>query len=67
MDSYRRSCKNGRTSRREGGFSGTGKWPIPLRLRERGAKATRNGNHDLVHVRFSLRKGPMYKCPVAGS
>ena len=36
VDSYRRSCRNSRTFHREGGFSGTGKGPIPLR--EKGGK-----------------------------
>ena len=31
VDSYKRSCRNSRTSHRKGGVSGTGKGPIPLR------------------------------------
>ena len=55
VDSYRRSCRNSRASHRKGGFSGTGKRPLPLREKGGGAKATQNGNHDLVNVRSSLK------------
>ena len=49
VDSYRIPCRNSRTSHRKDGFSGTGNWPMPLK-EERGAKATQNDSHDLVHV-----------------
>ena len=53
VDSCRRSCRNSKTSHRKGGggggFSGTGKGPLPFREKG-GAKATQNGNHDLVQV-----------------
>ena len=49
VDSYIGSCRNSRTPHREGGFSGT-QFP----LGKDGAKATQNGNHDLVHAWFSL-------------
>ena len=46
VDSYRRSSRNSGISHRKGG-----RFP----LRKRGAKGIQNGNHDLVHVCFSLR------------
>ena len=49
VDSYRRSCRNNLTSHRNRAFSRVpenGKIP----LGKKGAKATQNGNHNLVHV-----------------
>ena len=39
VNSYRSSCRNSRASHRKGGFSGTGKGPIPLR--EKGGRTRR--------------------------
>ena len=48
VDSYRRSCRNSRTSHRKGRFLVPEKGQF--RLGKRRAKATQNGKHDLVHV-----------------